>query len=75
MTKQHFIALADALRLSKPGGHLESREIYEAKRAQWDASVMRIADVCGESNSRFNRTRWFDYINDKCGPNGGPVKR
>lgn len=71
MTKRDFIALADALLLAKPGGNLDPAAIYQAKRAQWDATVMRIADVCEASNAGFNRSLWFDYLDGKRGPSGG----
>lgn len=74
MSKKDFIALAYALRLSKPVGIGFEPQTYLAVRAQWEADRMRIADVLARSNPRFNRTRWFNYIDDKCGPSGGKIK-
>jgi len=56
MTKQHFIALADAIRAA---GTFTAPQI-EA-----------LAEFCEFQNPRFNRQRWLDYIDGKCGPNGG----
>lgn len=69
MTKQHFIALADALRLTEPTDTAGATE-YQ----QWKCTVAAIADVCARQNPRFNRERWLDYINGECGPNGGKRK-
>ena len=63
MSKKDFIALADALRRVRNGSMGETSSFVQC--------VQAIADTCKESNPRFNRDRWFDYINGKCGPNGG----
>ena len=58
MTKQHFIALADWIR----DGH----------RANYTDDVIEsLANFLVTQNPRFNRVRWLDYVNGKCGPNGG----
>ena len=69
MTKRHFIALADALRASQPEGYCEAQVIE-----QWEQDRDAIAQVCASANPRFNRQRWLDYIDGKCGPGGGAVK-
>jgi hypothetical protein len=66
MTKQHCIALADALRETRPAEHWDAN-----KRLQWQMDVDAIASVCARANSRFNRERWLGYIRGECGPNGG----
>jgi len=60
MSKKHFIALADAIRL--------------AAVPFLDAQIEELADFCQSQNNQFNRERWLDYIAGKCGPNGGKVK-
>ena len=69
MSKQDFIALADALRAEKPGDNWNPN-----KHVQWELDCKAIADVCARSNSRFKRDRWMLYVNGKCGQNGGPIK-
>ena len=68
MPKKHFIELADALRRQKPADHLDPN-----KREQWDQDVKAIADVCASVNLAFNRGRWMDYIEGRCGPSGGKI--
>ena len=63
MTKKHFIALADKIKAIKPNMAILSGELM----------VIALADFCQEQNPRFNRERWIDYINGKCGKNGGKV--
>ena len=69
MTKQHFIALADALHGTKP---LDSWSAN--KHIQWNQDVEAVAHVCWTANPRFKKALWLDYINGLCGPNGGKVK-
>lgn len=68
MSKKDFIALADALRGSKPPAADPAR-VY-----RWEIDVQEIAVVLGRDNPRFNRARWLDYVNGPCGPNGGAKK-
>jgi hypothetical protein len=57
MSKKDFIALADYIRMN---------------RAAFSETQLDIlADFCESRNPRFMRTRWLDYINGLCGPNGG----
>jgi hypothetical protein len=60
MTKKHFIALADHIRLSPVPFTERQIEI--------------LADFCQSQNGGFLRGRWLDYIAGECGPNGGKVK-
>lgn len=69
MSKQDFIALADALRGEKPADHWDPN-----KKAQWENDCRAIARVCKRANSAFKEDRWFAYIAGDCGPNGGAVK-
>ena len=65
MTKQHFIALADAIR--------EVRENYTAIPFT-DCQIEELANFCQSQNPRFNRRRWLDYIAGTHGPNGGELR-
>ena len=64
MTKQHFIALADWIRSARRAGLTDYT----------DDVVGSIALFLTTQNPRFNRERWLDYVNGKCGPNGGRRK-
>lgn len=70
MSKKHFIALADALRRSKPELSLGCADSI-SRLAQWNADVTAIADECKRENYAFNRQRWLGYINGDNGPSGG----
>lgn len=70
MTKQDFIALANALKITKiEGGTLDDRAVR-----MWIETRNVIADVCARSNPRFDRNRWLAYISGEVGPSGGAVK-
>lgn len=60
MTKQHFIALANTIKANRT--------------AYTQATLNSLAEFCQAQNPRFNRSRWFGYINETNGPNGGKVK-
>lgn len=77
MTKKDFIKLADVLRRTKPDlpdppKHWTIGETFCF--AQWKLDLTQIGDFCKASNPRFNRQIWLDYIDGKCGPNGGKLK-
>jgi hypothetical protein len=65
MSKKHFIALADMIRLH---GSFEFNDPFTAN--QLDA----LAKFCACQNGQFKRERWLGYIAGECGPNGGRVK-
>jgi len=76
MTKQHFIALADAIR---QGATSEEQPCprcgLSLQHAGWqDWQIYTLADFCQSQNPNFNRQRWLDYIAGKCGQNGGAIK-
>jgi hypothetical protein len=63
MSKRHFIALADAIR------------IHNQHSAPFDTEHLKtLVAVCKSANPNFNADRWLDYIAGRCGPNGGTVK-
>jgi len=65
MTKKHFIALADAIR------------VYNATlpAAAQNVPVSVLADFCATQNPNFDRNRWLDYVAGNCGKNGGKVAK
>lgn len=67
MTKRDFVALADAIR-----ENFDERTLNAASGRQM-AWLMADALVrfCRTQNSRFDETRWRDYLAGKRGPNGG----
>ena len=67
MTKKHFIALADFLRIrtltpNNGGSFTESQ-------------IEQLADFCQSQNPQFNRKRWLGYIAGSNGKNGGKCGR
>jgi hypothetical protein len=72
MTKQHFIELADVIRAANTDhtdGNTGETAIHFTGYA-----INALADFCKSQNPNFNRQRWLDYIEGKCGQNGGRVK-
>ena len=66
MTKKHFIALADFLRIrtltpNNGGSFTESQ-------------IEQLADFCQSQNPQFSRKRWLGYIAGSNGNNGGVRK-
>lgn len=60
MSKKTLIALADYIRGTE--GFCEE---FTPKQ------IEHLANFCHAQNPNFKRGRWLDYINDKCGKNGG----
>lgn len=63
MSKKHFIALADAIRMHN--------KYSEDKFTE--SQLIALAEFCRDQNSNFKRDRWLDYIAGNCGPNGGAL--
>lgn len=74
MSKKHFIALADALRRTKPIPPSED-EYGDGQENQWEQDVEEISAVCRQFNPQFNKERWLGYINGDNGPSGGTIKK
>lgn len=78
MTKKHLIALADVVRDLRPPPIIGPRGFRGADQRlgahrQWKGTIETLADFCASQNNHFDRQRWLDYIDGKCGPNGGEV--
>ena len=73
MSKQDFVALADAIReynaQAFPGGTNIASSIQFTH-----TQLLCLAAFCQSRNSVFMKERWMDYIDGKCGPNGGKIK-
>jgi len=59
MTKKHFIALAEHIKRNRG---LFSRE-----------SIETLADFLRSQNAQFKKDRWIEFIEGKCGQNGGKI--
>ena len=67
MTKKNLIALADIIIASAPQDRSSQGTFSRS-------AILELADFCASQNPAFNRERWLDYIDGKCGKNGGKVK-
>ena len=68
MTKQQFIALADAIREHNDTVGSDVN-IFRFD----DYHISTLAAFCQSQNPLFKRQLWIDYIAGKAGPNGGRV--
>lgn len=69
MSKKHFIALADAIR--EHNRVAENRtDMQKFGADQLDTLML----FCRKQNGQFNGIRWLEYVNGRCGPNGGSLK-
>ena len=66
MSKKHFIALADDIRIQNAAAKHNSN--YTAFT---EDQLVMLAEFCRSTNPRFMRERWLSYIAGECGPNGG----
>lgn len=65
MSKKHFIALADYIR---------QHNNFETGDRFSQSQIRVLARFCKSQNFNFKEDRWLDYIDGKCGKNGGTVK-
>ena len=65
MSKQDFVALADAIR---------EHNQYENKPKFTEDHLNTLILFCRGQNNRFMSGRWKDYIAGECGPNGRAIK-
>lgn len=63
MTKQDFVALADAIRDGRRRIDYLDKDLLAV-----------LADFCASRNPRFQRERWLGYVRGECGPNGGKLE-
>ncbi len=74
MSKQDFVALADAIR--EHGTMLDHHSLVRLTDTPLTKDqINMLADFCAGQNPAFNRSRWLEYIAGKCGKNGGAVKK
>ena len=73
MSKQDFVALADAIR--NHGTTIDPHSTVRISDTPFTKDqVEMLATFCGRQNGNFMRQRWMDYIAGKCGKNGGAIK-
>ena len=73
MSKQDFVALADAIR--DHGTVIDPHSTVRISDTPFTKDqVEMLATFCGRQNSNFMRQRWLDYIAGKCGKSGGAIK-
>ena len=76
MTKQHFISLADWIKRhnNECTASPQDESFERTSRIPFTLDHLRtLAAFCESQNPRFKRGRWLDYIDGKCGKNGGKV--
>ena len=73
MSKQDFVALADAIR--NHGTTIDPHSTVRISDTPFTKDqVEMLATFCGRQNGNFMRQRWMDYIAGKCGKNRGTIK-
>lgn len=74
MSKQDFIALADAIR--EHGTVIDPHSTVRITDTPFTKDqIEMLATFCKRQNYAFKKERWIDYIAGECGPNGGAIKR
>lgn len=72
MTKKHFIALADKIKVYNQGAFPHGTNIVSPLQFT-HTQLLALADFCQSTNHNFKRERWLAYIKGQCGPCGGKV--
>jgi hypothetical protein len=67
MSKKDFVALADSIREHNRLANLNGENAFT------DDQLVALARFCASQNPRFKHERWLDYIEGRCGPNGGTL--
>jgi hypothetical protein len=77
MTKKDFVALARALRGSRPAeDDYSTASDSNDKLEQWQADVAAVAEVCAKANPSFKRDKWLDAVElAETKPDTGPEFR
>lgn len=80
MSKKHFIALADTLRMTMPmaeqaGDDPQIAAICGFRMEQWRKDVEAVMDFCKAQNGAFSRSTFMGYIQGTCGPSGGEIRK
>ncbi len=55
MTRKHYIVLAEALLMARPGGPRSAVRMAD----QWRSDVIAIANALASDNPRFDRERFY----------------
>ena len=63
MSKKDFIRLADYI-----------KDVKGTDREFSTGQLLVLWNFCASVNPNFKGDRWTDYINGKCGKNGGAIK-
>lgn len=70
-TRQHFIAVADVLRDTKPNPEdFSNLDDYAERDIQWDTTLVGLVSLFEEDNPRFNRAHFIKYINGEAKARG-----
>jgi hypothetical protein len=64
MTKKDYISLADHIIKHNKRPDIGATSVFHRSHIESLAEFLEV-------NHRFKRRRWIDYIEGKCGPNGG----
>jgi hypothetical protein len=67
MTKQDYIKIGQKLAEIRPSHVTPESEAG----VTWDKVVDGLCKIFREDNSAFKEDRFRDFVNGKCGPNGG----
>jgi hypothetical protein len=69
MTRKEIVRLAELIR------YYNVQNTCMGGRAFDTLQINMLANFCRESNPQFDRNKWLSFIDGKCGPHGGKVKK